>query len=82
MEKTFNDSKQDFSAKLEDGRAAAERLLKRSRYAMEDGIEETAHRIKRHPLGFFAIAFTAGAALGLLVPYLSKIGENTDPRSA
>jgi ElaB/YqjD/DUF883 family membrane-anchored ribosome-binding protein len=74
IEKGLNDSKAAVSAKLEDGRIAAERLLKRSRYAVEDGIEETSHQIKRHPLRFFAIAFAAGAAVGFLMPHL---GHNT-----
>ena len=74
VEKGVNDSKAAVSAKLEDGRIAAERFLKHSRYAVEDGIEETAHQIKRHPLRSFAIAFAAGAAVGFLIPHL---GHNT-----
>lgn len=74
VEKGLNDSKAAVSAKLEEGRIAAERLLKHSRYAVEDGIEESTHQIKRHPLSSLAIAFAAGAALGFLIPHL---GHNT-----
>jgi ElaB/YqjD/DUF883 family membrane-anchored ribosome-binding protein len=74
VEKGINNSKAAVSAKLEDGKIAAERLLKHSRYAVEDGIEETSYQIKRHPLRFFAIAFAAGAAVGFLIPHL---GHNT-----
>ena len=79
VEKGFNDSKTAFSAKLEEGKVVAERLLKHSRYAVEDGIEDTAHRIKRHPLKSFAIAFAAGAALGFLVPHLRNTTHKVNP---
>ena len=79
VEKGLNDSKTAFSAKLDEGRIAAERILKHSRYAIEDGIEETAHRIKRHPLRTFAIAFAAGAALGFLVPHLRNSTHKVTP---
>jgi hypothetical protein len=68
VEKGLNDSKAAVSATLEDGKIAGERLLKRGRFAVEDGISEAAHNIKRHPFGFLAIAFAAGAALGFLAP--------------
>ena len=66
------DAKEAIAEKLEDGRIAAERLLKRSRYAVEDGLEEAAHTIKQHPFSTLAIGFAAGAALGFLVPRLGK----------
>ena len=68
----MQDAKEAISEKLEDGRIAAERLLKRSRYAVEDGLEEAAHSIKQHPFSTLAIGFAAGAALGFLVPRLGK----------
>ena len=74
FEKGLNDSKAAVSEKLEESRIAAERLLKHGRYAVEDGIEETLHQIKRHPLGSLAIAFASGAAFGFLLPHL---GHNT-----
>jgi hypothetical protein len=77
VEKGLNDSKAAVSAKLEDGRIAAERFLKHSRYAVEDGIEDASHQIKRNPLGSLAIAFAAGAALAFLVPHLG--GRKTGP---
>ncbi len=72
VEKSVNDAKAAVSEKLEDGAAAARRLLKRSRYTVEDGLEEAAHNIKQHPFSSLAIGFAAGAALGLLVPRLGK----------
>jgi hypothetical protein len=57
---------------LDDGVTAAQRLLKRSRYTVEDGLEEAAHNIKQHPFSSLAIGFAAGAALGLLVPRFGK----------
>ncbi|MGD1093959.1 MAG: hypothetical protein ABSB35_18480 [Bryobacteraceae bacterium] len=68
IEKGMNDVKAAVSEKLEDGKIAAERLLKRGRYAVEDCMTETEHQIKHHPVSSIAIAFAAGAALGLLVP--------------
>jgi ElaB/YqjD/DUF883 family membrane-anchored ribosome-binding protein len=66
------DAKEAIFEKLEDSRIAAERLLKRSRYAVEDGLEVAAHTIKQHPFRTLAIGFAAGAALGFLVPRLGK----------
>ena len=68
VEKTMNDAKATVSEKLEDRKIATGRLFKRGRHAVEDGIEEAAHNIKRHPFSSFALAFAAGAALGFLVP--------------
>ena len=75
VEKSLN----DFSEKLEDGRIAAERLLKRSRYAVEDRLEDTARQIKRNPLGSLAIAFAAGAAFAFLAPHLGKNSRKANP---
>lgn len=59
-------------AVIDDNRASAEKLLKRGRYAVEDGVEETARAIKRNPFGFMAIAFVAGAAIGMLAPRIGR----------
>ena len=72
VEKGVNDAKAAVSETLDDGVTAARRLLKRSRYTVEDGLEEAAHNIKRHPFSSLAIGFAAGAALGLLVPRFGK----------
>jgi ElaB/YqjD/DUF883 family membrane-anchored ribosome-binding protein len=72
VEKGVNDAKAAVSEKLDDGVAAARRLLKRSRYTVEDRLEEAAHTIKQHPFRSLAIGFAAGAVLGLLVPRLAK----------
>ena len=72
VEKGVNKVKEEISETLEDGKIAAERLLKHGRYAVEDGVEEVVHQIKRKPVSSLAIAFVAGAALGFLVPRLGK----------
>jgi ElaB/YqjD/DUF883 family membrane-anchored ribosome-binding protein len=72
VEKGVNDVKAAVSERLDDGVAAARRSLKRSRYAVEDGLEEAGHNIKQHPFSSLAIGFAAGAALGLLVPRFGK----------
>jgi len=65
--KGVNKAKAAVSDKIEDGKLAAERLLKRGRYAVEDGIDQTLHKIKRSPVSSIALAFTAGAVFGLLL---------------
>ena len=72
IERAVDDARAAVSTKLEDGKVAAERLLTRGAYALEDGINETAHNIKRHPFRSLAIAFVAGAASGLLVTRFVK----------
>jgi ElaB/YqjD/DUF883 family membrane-anchored ribosome-binding protein len=72
IERAVDEAKDAFSATLEDGKFAAERLLKRGRYAVEDGLEEAAHNVKRNPFGALAIAFATGAALAFLVPRATK----------
>lgn len=72
FEKGVQDVKAAVTAKYEDGKFAAERLLKRGRFAVEDGVEEAAHAVKRNPFGALAVAFTAGAVLGFLVPRAVK----------
>jgi ElaB/YqjD/DUF883 family membrane-anchored ribosome-binding protein len=72
VEKGANKAKAAVSETLDDGVAAARRLLKRSRYTVEDRLEEAAHTIKQHPFRSLAIGFAAGTALGLLVPRLGR----------
>ena len=77
IEKGINDAKAAISEKLEDSKIAAERLFKHGRYAVEDGLSELAHTIKRHPISFLGIAFAAGAAFGLLIAQTSRRPEIT-----
>jgi hypothetical protein len=49
FEKGASEAKAAVVEKLEDGKVAAERFLKRGRYAVEDCMTETAHTVKRHP---------------------------------
>jgi hypothetical protein len=71
IEKGINEAKALLSEKLDDGKAAAERLLKHGRYAVEDGLSEVSHAIRRHPIGFLGIAFAVGATFGLLLSHSS-----------
>ena len=68
IEKSVDDAKAAVAEKLEDGKIATERFLRRGRYAVEDGMTQVTRNIKRNPFGSLAIAFAAGAALALLVP--------------
>jgi hypothetical protein len=77
IEKSINEAKAAVAATLEDGKVAAERLLRHGRYALEDGLSELTHTIKRHPISFLGIAFAAGAAFGLLISHSSKGQETT-----
>jgi ElaB/YqjD/DUF883 family membrane-anchored ribosome-binding protein len=72
IEKGVHDARAKVSAEVENSKIAAERLLKRGRYTVEDCISETAHTIKHHPFGFIVIAFAAGAALGFLAPRYAR----------
>lgn len=75
VEKRVHKAKEAVSETLADGKIAAERLVKHGRYVVEDGVEEAVHQIKRNPVRSLAIAFAAGAALGLLAP---RLGRKTD----
>ncbi len=61
---------------VEDGVIAAKRAVKRSRYAAEDLMEETAHQIKRHPFESAGIVFGVGFCLGLLAGVLAGRRKN------
>ena len=72
VEKGVNHAKAVVAETLDDGAAAARRLLKRGRYAVEDGLEEAAHAIKQHPFRTLAMGFAAGAVLGLILPRFGR----------
>jgi hypothetical protein len=72
IEKGAKAAKSAVVDKLEDGKMEAERFAKRSRYAVEDGIMESMYRMKRNPAASLAVAFAAGAAIGLLVPRFGR----------
>ena len=67
IERSISAAKASISEKLDDGKFAAERLLKHGRYAIEDRVSELAHKIKKHPVGSLGIAFAAGTIVGLLL---------------
>lgn len=72
IDRSIDEAKAAISEKLQDGQFAAERLLRHGRYAVEDGLSELAHTVKRHPVSFLGIAFAAGAAVGLLLAQSSR----------
>ena len=72
LAKTADRARAAVSDKIEDGKMAAERLLKRGRYAVEDSVEERIHQIRRKPLKAVAVAFTSGMVVGFLVSCLRK----------
>lgn len=72
VEKSFHASKMVVSEALEDSKMAANRLVKQGRYAVEDCMAETAHMVKRNPMGAIAVAFAAGAIIGLLMPRMAR----------
>ena len=63
------------SGKIEDGRIAAERMLRRSRNAVEDGVDTAVHQVKRNPVSSVLLAFAAGARVGLVAPHLGRRGR-------
>jgi len=70
--KSVERAKAAVSDTIEDGKMAAERLLKRGRYAVEDSVVERIHQIRREPLKAVAVAFTSGLVVGFLVSCLRK----------
>lgn len=58
--------------RIDDTGEAAKRMVRRSRYAVTDSVEEISHQIRKHPVGSLAIAFAAGAALSFLLPRPGK----------
>jgi len=72
LAKNVDRAKAAVSDTIEDGKMAAERLLKRGRYAVEDSVEERIHQIRRKPLKAVAVAFTSGMVVGFLVSCLRK----------
>jgi len=55
---------------VEDGIYDAKRLAKRTRYAAEDFVDETAHYIKQDPLRSIGVSFGIGFGLGAIVGLL------------
>ena len=75
LAKSVDRAKAAVSDTIEDGKMAAERLLKRGRYAVEDTVEQRIHDIRRKPLKAVAVAFASGLGVGLLVASVLKKGR-------
>ena len=76
IEETFRASQATATATLKKGKRSAERLLRKGRSAVDDGIEEATHRIKGNPVGYVTAAFAAGAIAGIVVGLLLRRGGN------
>ena len=63
------------SRAVEDGVIKAKRFAKRSRYAAEDVVEDTAHRIKHRPLRSLGLGVMAGLGIGALAVWLASHKE-------
>ncbi len=76
MDKVVDNAKAAVEETIEDGKVAAERLLKRGREAVvssvEDGMQQAVRQVKRNPGRSLAIAFAVGAVVGMLAPRLGK----------
>jgi ElaB/YqjD/DUF883 family membrane-anchored ribosome-binding protein len=59
----------------EDAVTEAKRFAKRSRYAAEDLVEDTAHRIKHHPLRSVGLGVAVGLGTGALAVWLATHKE-------
>ena len=68
----IDNAKAGISDRIEDGKMAAERLLRRGQYAVEGAVEESVHGIRRKPISSVVLAFTVGIAVGFLVSWLRK----------
>jgi ElaB/YqjD/DUF883 family membrane-anchored ribosome-binding protein len=83
LENSFNASKAAVTDALEEGRASAERLLRRGRNAAEDYLDDATYQVKRNPAASVALAFGAGAIAGalfaLIAPQVAK-KRNSDSR--
>ena len=55
---------------VEDGVADAKRMIKKGRYAAEDLMDESAHRIKHDPFMSVGITFGVGLGLGIFAGWL------------
>lgn len=55
-----------------DVKAAVSAKLGAGRMVVTNRLEETASGIRQHAFGYLALAFAAGAALGLLVPRFAR----------
>ena len=60
-------SKTRISEGYQDAKSATRRLVKRTRHAAEDLMDDFTHQIKHYPLRSVGIALGAGAILGVLV---------------
>jgi ElaB/YqjD/DUF883 family membrane-anchored ribosome-binding protein len=67
-----NQVSQALNEALEDGRREAKRAFKRGYNAAEDLVDDTAHRVKHHPIQAVAIAFGVGALFGCMITGIGR----------
>lgn len=54
---------------------SAARVVRRGRYAAEELLDETSHRIKQDPIPAVAVTFGIGVGVGILVGWLLGRGQ-------
>ena len=59
--------KESMNHMVEDQITTAKRAMKRTRYATEDCLDETAYRIKQHPFRAVGMVFGIGLGVGLMM---------------
>lgn len=64
---------------FEDGMVDARRLIKRGRYAAEDLVDDTAHRIKKDPWTSVGVTFAAGMTVGIMLGWIFGHRTNRPP---
>ncbi len=67
--------KEKASHLMEDGMIDVKRMAKRGRYAAEDLVDDTAHRIKKDPWLSVGVTFGVGIGLGVMLGWL--VGHKT-----
>lgn len=65
MMQTFAASKEAVSEALADGRHTVKHLLKRTRYTMDDLMDDATHSIKRFPIRSVFLALGVGTLVGM-----------------
>ena len=66
-----NEAKTNASQAFEDAVTGAKRFAKRSRYAAEDLMEDTAHRVKRDPFRSVGLGLAIGFGIGALAVWMA-----------
>jgi ElaB/YqjD/DUF883 family membrane-anchored ribosome-binding protein len=72
VEKHAQHYKEIFGERIKDGVELAKKVARTSKDAAEDFMEETTHRIKRHPTETVAGALATGLVIGTIIGLLIR----------